>query len=218
MPNFLTFFLDLLFPARCLGCKAQGALLCEACISKSTEKEECRRDRTRILFSYQQPLIQQALWRLKYRQKRQIAEAFGPYLYREIVQDLGEEAAWRPGEKPEWLVIPVPTSKKRELQKGYNQAAELAQALAHCDRDGILVYQDSIEKSRETPSQLSMKNRAERLKNLAGSFIVRDERLVKNKTCILVDDITTTGATLQEGERALLAAGARKVIALAVAG
>ena len=76
---------------------------------------------------------------------------------------------------------------------------------------------DILIKTKETESQTKSKNRAERIKNLEGCFDVKNPEQIKNRNIVLLDDVTTTGATLTEARRALLARGARKVIAIVFA-
>ena len=74
-----------------------------------------------------------------------------------------------------------------------------------------------LTKTRETPTQVSLGDRAERLENLKNAFAVRAPEKVRGAHVVLVDDVTTTGATLLEARGELLRAGARKVTCLAVA-
>ena len=80
---------------------------------------------------------------------------------------------------------------------------------------------DFLIKPKETEHQARIENRKERLKNIQGSFAVKNTanniNSIKNKNIILIDDITTTGATLAEARKVLKQAGARKVIAFTVA-
>ena len=74
-----------------------------------------------------------------------------------------------------------------------------------------------LYKTRETASQVSLKDRASRLRNMDGTFEIKNTEVIIDKCCILFDDVTTTGATLEACRRALLDAGARHVFALTVA-
>ena len=105
-------------------------------------------------------------------------------------------------------LIPVPLGRRREAKRGYNQAALLAESISRKTR--IPVEADCLIRSRETQSQVGLPS-AERMKNVAGAFAaaVRPARSV-----LLVDDVCTTGATLQSCAAALRAAGAESVSAL----
>ena len=82
--------------------------------------------------------------------------------------------------------------------------------------DFILIWILCI-KNKETIHQANIKNRNIRLKNLIGSFIVKNKEEIKNRNIILIDDITTTGATLNEARKTLKKAGAKKIVAFTVA-
>lgn len=105
------------------------------------------------------------------------------------------------------LVVPVPLHPVRKRERGYNQSAIIAQKLA---RDLGKSYLDCVQRKRYTRSQTTLERKA-RLSNLSGAFRVKDKSAVKGKCVILVDDVFTTGSTLNEVSRALYEAGADKV-------
>jgi ComF family protein len=111
------------------------------------------------------------------------------------------------------IIVPVPASKKRLYERGYNQAAILAQTLS------IIVnrpYESrALMKIRETRSQVNL-TIPERRKNIYGAFIANTNK-VTGRDILIVDDVTTTGATLNACAEALKKAGAKKVVALTVA-
>lgn len=114
------------------------------------------------------------------------------------------------------LVIPVPMSKKRLREKGYNQAALLARQMAFfldCPLEENLLL-----RSRHTPHQTGLK-RADRKLNLKKAFIISPERVneIKNKRVLLVDDVLTTSSTLQECASVLLESGAEKIYSVTIA-
>ena len=114
----------------------------------------------------------------------------------------------------ETLIVPIPMSKARKRERGYNQAELLAKALA--EKTSFPGSSEILLKTRNTPSQVSLAGR-ERLTNLQNSFDVSDPNRVWGKTILLVDDISTTGTTLCEAARVLKNSGAKKVIGLVVA-
>ncbi|MCX7804337.1 MAG: ComF family protein [Planctomycetota bacterium] len=111
-------------------------------------------------------------------------------------------------------IVPVPVTRATFRRRGFNQAEELARAVGR--RLGIPVRTGWLEKSRETPPQATLPA-AERRRNLRGAFRVPDPRAVRGAMILLVDDVTTTGATLSECAAVLLAAGATGVRGAAVA-
>ena len=114
------------------------------------------------------------------------------------------------------LLVPIPLSKKRLHERGYNQAELLARALVKHSGEKIRIETNALFKVRETGRQAMIHERSRRLGNLAKAFHA-DSTHVRGKNIVLIDDITTTGATIVEARRALKKAGARKVLALTVA-
>ncbi len=111
-------------------------------------------------------------------------------------------------------VVPVPVTPATFRSRGFNQAEELARAAGR--RLGIPVRPGWLKKVRETPPQATLPA-AERRMNLRGAFRVPDPRSVRGTRILLVDDVTTTGATMSECAAALLAAGAADVCGAVVA-
>lgn len=117
-----------------------------------------------------------------------------------------------PGEPPE-LVVPIPLHPRRLRMRGFNPAALLARALA--TRIAVPWNPRALERTRDTPSQTGL-GRAARRRNLAGAFRVRAKARLPGSVW-LVDDVVTTGSTLQEAARSLRRTGVRSVAAVCVA-
>lgn len=115
-------------------------------------------------------------------------------------------------------VVPAPLSRARLGERGYNQAWELASALSHLATIPRRARPDLLLRLAETPLQHTL-NRADRLHNLRSAFAVSaaGAEAVQGRRIALVDDIMTTGATLESAAAALRQAGAREVVALVVA-
>jgi ComF family protein len=111
-------------------------------------------------------------------------------------------------------MIPVPLHMRRLRERGFNQALLMVKELSK--RIGIPYEGRALKKIKDTPVQISLKKR-ERRKNLTGVFQVADTEALKGKSVVLVDDVYTTGATVNECSRALLRAGAERVAVLTVA-
>ena len=112
------------------------------------------------------------------------------------------------------IVVPVPLHPRRLATRGYNQAGLLAVAFAQ--RIGRLCDEASLVRIRDTEHQ-SRSNGEERRKNLKGAFRVEDPSRIRGRTVVRIDDVMTTGATLDECSESLYAAGAYKVIPFTVA-
>lgn len=111
-------------------------------------------------------------------------------------------------------IIPVPLSAEKEKQRGFNQASLLAKELAV--QRNIELIEGRLIKVRTTPSQTSLEAK-DRRKNLSGAFEVACDQGIKGKIILLVDDVYTTGSTLQECSLMLKKAGALEVRALTIA-
>jgi ComF family protein len=111
------------------------------------------------------------------------------------------------------IVVPVPIGRARRKERGYNQAALLAYPLALCSE---IPYQShALSRKRETRTQVGL-NPLERKLNVADAFVAARE-FVEGKSVLVVDDVTTTGATLNACAQALISAGARLVYGLTLA-
>jgi ComF family protein len=113
------------------------------------------------------------------------------------------------------LLVAVPLHLRRLNWRGFNQSELLTKALADTFQMEIVV--DVIERVGSAIPQAEIKNREERLKNLNGVFKIRNEDKLIGREVILIDDICTTGATLNECAKVLKANGASKVVALVIA-
>lgn len=114
------------------------------------------------------------------------------------------------------LIVPVPLHYTRLVMRGFNQSAWLAQGVGRRARVPVCV--DAIRRTKRTPSQAGLSMRRRR-RNVAGAFAIRNGRqsLIKDRHVILVDDVLTTGATLNACVRALKKAGARQIDVLVLA-
>lgn len=112
------------------------------------------------------------------------------------------------------VLVPVPLHPKKERRRGYNQALLLAKAFS--GKLGLPVLDGVLRRGRNTPSQTKL-DRAGRLANMNGAFVCADSQAVKGKVILLIDDVATTGATLEGCARALRLAGAKRVMAYTLA-
>lgn len=111
------------------------------------------------------------------------------------------------------MLIPVPLGKKRLKERGYNQVGLVAQPLSYeIERQ---YAPDALWKSRETRSQVGL-SISKRRENVFGAYQA-DPEIVKRKSILLMDDVATTGSTIQSCTQSLLNAGAREVYVLTIA-
>ena len=106
------------------------------------------------------------------------------------------------------IIIPVPLHKKKSRLRGFNQSELIAERLSGFS--SIMHMPENLIKIKNTISQTGL-SRIERMKNLENSFIIKNPKIVKEKTVLLIDDIVTTGATLETCAKELINAGVKKV-------
>jgi ComF family protein len=150
--------------------------------------------------------LKEAIHTFKYGGVFPLVKVFGDLL-QPTLQTLSREY-------PVGVMIPVPLHIRRLRERGFNQAFLLVRELSR--RIGIPYEGRALKKIKDTPVQISLKKR-ERRKNLTGVFLVRDMEAIQGKSIVLVDDVYTTGATVNECSRTLLKAGAERVAVLTVA-
>lgn len=214
MNGLLYKILNLALPEKCLGCQRKNnGYFCPECLNKIPP---CF-DNSNILAAaaYQSPVVKKAVWLLKYRRVKKLAEPLAELIFQRLFHSHTQcqHPMLTLGNEP--LIIPIPLSKKRLRERGVNQAELIAQHLA--GKMSVKMSNNILEKIKHTETQVKVKSRENRLKNLKGTFKVSHPRLLKGKTIILVDDVATTGATLFEAGQVLKKAGAKKVIPIVVA-
>ncbi|MDL1941462.1 ComF family protein [Chloroflexi bacterium CFX2] len=216
--------LDLLFPPYCGGCGRGGSrwcedcqkrvkildgILCEVCGLPQDEPGVCgacrtERPRFRALRAwavFDDP-VQSALHKLKYRRDLSMGDALANQML-PFVKNLG----WKID-----LAIPIPLSRQRMKERGYNQVAMIANPLAMAL--GLAYAPGELTRQKATRSQVGL-TREERRDNVHAAFKAGGR--VKGRTVLILDDVSTTGATLSSAAEALYSAGAENVYALTVA-
>jgi len=225
MDHWLVAGLDLMFPPHCAACGRRGAWLCDACVEAivrfgpplcpqcgqprrtATLCLTCRRHPSvlagiRSVGPFVRPL-QQAIHALKYEGLRVLA----PLLAELLAEN------WQREPLPVEALVPVPLHRARERRRGYNQATLLARALSK--RIGVPVCAEALIRRRDTPPQVGL-SRPARYENMRQAFALGKTSLA-GKQVLLLDDVLTTGATLEACAAPLLADGVHGVWALTLA-
>jgi len=218
--------LDLLFPRWCVGCGKEGSYICDDCrrnlpfisppvcpycgrpLGHETQCRGCDNtpaeiDGIRAPFIFD-GVIRRAVHELKYRNLRMLAPAMAGLLNDYLTENP------LPGD----VVVPVPLHRKRLRERGYNQSALLAGELGRLRE--LPVIENCLVRRSYTPPQARSAGVGERQKNVENAFACLDSRL-KNKKVVLIDDVSTSGATLNAGAKALKASGAASVWGLVLA-
>lgn len=177
-----------------------GSRLCGDCILHKPAF-----DCVRAFARYKEPMSEM-VQRLKYKREFQFLDWMTNALLQVYQREYsGENFA---------LIIPVPLHWRRLLWRGYNQALILAKPLSK--KLGIPLAPDILVRTRHTSHQVGL-SPAKRKENIKASFRVKNRNLVEGKKILLVDDIVTTGVTVDEAAKTLKKSGADRVCVLALA-
>lgn len=210
--------MTVLAPHNCLVCGDEGNLICNWCKPDAftAVPPRCYRCRkatvdSRVCFTCRRQgkltnvwavtdydkTAQDLIYKLKFERAQAAADLIAEYLHETL-----------PYLKPETLVTFAPTANKRRRERGYDQAELIAKALAR--KRGLRFAQTLIraEDFRQTGAR-----RDQRLKQLSGAFWSIRSYLYKKSTVLIIDDVLTTGATLQEAAKTLKQAGAKQISA-----
>jgi len=233
------FLLDLLFPKFCLGCQKEGSYLCEDCRSllDISEYNYCLCSKPQRLplnqkigkcSKCQDKKLSGLYFALPYKENPLIKKLIQQFKYKPYLKDLSETLSsiliehflkTKKNTDEIWensVLIPVPLHIKKLRERGYNQSEELAKELAKILK--IPVINNVLIKIKPTTSQVEL-SKEEREKNLIGSFFVCHQVIdvINGKKVFLVDDVYTTGSTMQECACVLKKAGAKSVWGIAIA-
>lgn len=169
---------------------------------------------TQALFSYKDPRVSALIWEIKYHKNMRAVERIAPLLADIIIEEHAERSLFE-----NWancLLVPVPSSPKRTKKRGYSHTEFIAKAVAERLPTAITYSPTLLKKVMDTAEQNKLPSRALRLQNLFNTQVVVGS-LPPHTSVILLDDVTTTGATLSESRRALQAAGVKNIIAFTIA-
>jgi len=208
-------WIDILFPPTCVSCEAAGDWLCEDCLRQVVLYAHPREMKTgfRSLIScgaYADPVLRKMVTTFKYRSAKCLQSAWTRLLQRFRASFLD---AWPWAGEEEMIVTSVPADPRRSRARGMDHAALIAQAVTD-----VLVPWASrerlLERVRMTPQNALLPADATRSINISGAFCAT--RSI-NSPVLLVDDVMTTGSTLEEAANILLAAGAPRVYGVVMA-
>ena len=221
------FLLNLFFPITCYGCERPGAYLCKKCFKTIKFQERrsktfnLKRENLKEIFiagDYEDKLLAKLITSFKYEGQKDIGSDLGKFLNFfwdgriKIIKLEDEELALRLENS---LIIPLPLTKARRKERGFNQAEILAEILA---REFSYQIFSGLKRRGRKKHQAKLSEK-QRLKNVSGQFFMseKERSFLSGRDVILVDDVITTGATLNEAARILKEAGAREVFALVLA-
>ena len=242
--NIRDFIFDLIFPIECLGCGKQGKWLCDKCLKKlevngkqhclncKIENDfgelcpECKKkfyfDGVLAAGNYEDKLIAQLIKQYKYYFSKKIADILGDFLLF-FLRNLNSQMILLPAKKEsapgflrgqdDYYIIPVPLHKRRLRWRGFNQAEEIAKILSK--KLNIPMLLNRLSRKKYSKPQVKMDSQ-KRKTNISGCFQHAGGHL-DGKNIILIDDVVTSGSTLNECAKVLKEKGAKEVWGICVA-
>ncbi|AKM78191.1 MAG: Amidophosphoribosyltransferase-like protein [Candidatus Wolfebacteria bacterium GW2011_GWC2_46_275] len=233
------FFFNILFPPLCVNCEMymrdSSGSLCDNCytsIEKCTTLT-CPICKTRLAHNrricnhsvpdarrfpyllgsatlYMDPVIKNCIYAYKYQGIHALSEPLARLLI-EYAQNLNPHPSLFDTAP---IVIPIPLHVKKKRKRGFNQSALIAKSFASALK---LPYDELLIKIVHNDAQAQTKTHHERFAHMMDAFIISRPECVWNKNIILIDDVSTSGATLSEAAQTLKAAGAKQILALVIA-
>jgi competence protein ComFC len=232
------FLLDLFFPKFCLGCQKEGDYLCEDCrtfldiseynfclcetnpqtLAPSSKTGKCSKCQNKNLaglyfaLSYKEnPLTRKLIHQFKYQPYlKDLSKTLTSILIEHFIKTgKNTNEIWENS-----ILVPVPIHIKKLRERGYNQSEELAKELSKILQVPVLA--DVLVKIKSTSPQMELK-KEEREKNLLNAFQTKNPAGLAGKKIFLVDDVYTTGSTMQECAKTLKTSGAKSVWGIVIA-
>lgn len=220
------FILDILFPQFCLGCQNEGGLLCPQCFEKipiysgffcpicgkrdwRPRKHPSCAEKTSLktliaATSYGDLLVRDLIHAYKYNFIQSLADLLSQLLIKSITPYLETESP-----SGQFVVVPIPLHSARLKWRGFNQAELIAEKLSEVYK--ISLINNALIRIKNNIPQVEVGEAEKRKENVKEVFVCLNPDLIKDKKILLVDDISTTGATLEEAAKILKSAGAKEI-------
>lgn len=226
-----TFALDTLFPKICFGCKKEGFFLCKTCFNALNSKIEvqkcpvcsyrnfsgilcrvCRKKSylTRLLFchDYKNAVIRELIHAYKYGFIQELAEPLSGFLIK-MIKERGIRL------QKTMLVVPIPLHSAKLRKRGFNQSELIAKNFA--GHFGLNMIADNLTRGKNTEPQIEMSDFKKRKENITDAFSISRPEEFQDRKIILIDDVSTSRATIEEAAKVLKGAGAKTIWGLVVA-
>ncbi|MEK7160711.1 MAG: ComF family protein [Patescibacteria group bacterium] len=231
--SFTNWLMDIVLPKYCLGCGLEGAYLCAACRAKlqtnpgascylcqrrSIDGQICDHCHKKyrpwlkgllVAADWDNDLLRQIIYDFKYRFVKELADPLASLLIAFL------DAGHGPKLTSEILLVPVPLHPRRLAWRDFNQAELLSQKVAAYFN--LPLEKNILFRQRHTPPQAEIASEAKRRANIRTAFFLKNNFSLQNKIVILVDDVSTTAATLEECARTLKPLGPKEIWGLVIA-
>ncbi len=209
--------------------KFNNTLFCPVCRARLADgKKICHYDTLYLLAAagnYDDVILRNLIHYFKYKSFKNLAPVLGEIILKYFKTcRLWPASAAKRGERASplagnlkletYLIVPIPLHSRRERERGFNQAKLIAKIIA-CHLN--LLFVNGLERIKNNKPQANLKDNEARIKNMTNCFKIKNPELIKGKNIILVDDVFTSGATINEAVKILKENGAKKIIALVIA-
>lgn len=232
--KFKNLILDILFPALCLHCQKQlsgrdknngicndclskiaihATLFCPVCRNRLPEnKKICHRDCKYLLASATNydDIIKSIIHAFKYKKWSHLQ-----YPLKDIVNTYLDNLKFQNTDFTYYLIIPIPLHKNRQQERGFNQAELIAKIIS--EKLNLNLEINNLIRFKETKSQVEIKDWEQRRNNLNNSFKILNPAKIAGKNIIIVDDVYTSGSTINEAVKVLKESQVNKIIAFVIA-
>lgn len=195
--------LDIIYPPeeKCIICKVDGFIgLCSNCKSKI---KRANPEKNYLSYGFYGGILKKLILEFKYRENYTAGSILAQFLL-EVINTEQLDAD---------IICYVPMTNKSTKKRGFNQCELIAEDISYYTN---IPVSNCLKKIRDTKEQKTL-SKEERAMNLKGAFIVNNTKYIKNKSIILIDDVMTTGATVEECKNILKKYGANKIIVLTIA-
>jgi len=238
-------FLDFFFTEECIGCGKSGAMICEECKIEIINEEKINKlnvENTKSIdwvnspLLYKNEILKKAIFQLKYHYVKRTGKYLAQLVYKDFLYFVKEILEKNNQNIQNLLIVPIPISKKRLIERNYNQSEVLIKEIMEFNMVGVAgghphhnpqilkknISTDLLLKQKHTIKFAHTHSALDRENLIKEAFTINDKYkkdFLQNKIMILFDDITTTGATFYEARKTLINSGAKKenIFAFAVA-
>ena len=219
MKRFFDLFLSLIFPqseSERLFQEKLRVTTPESLLQIARLTSELPQKRMFSALNYREPIVREIIWHLKYKHQKNLSGLLANCLYPLLLEELSEKKLFENFRDP--ILIPIPISKSRYRERGFNQSELIAREMSLIDsHQHFEININVLYRVKDSEHQARIKDKRLRTLNSKDAFAVRNASAISKRNIILFDDVITSGATTLSAKQELLKAGARKIIIVSVA-
>ena len=206
--------LAFLFPTRCITCQKSGTALCQTCLHQIPPASPLPAPHLFAAFEYNHPAVRKSIFNLKYKHQLESVCILSAHAAEVLIDILAEKLIT--DEYTQFVFIPIPSHVSHKHKRGFNPANFVANKLASSMPQMPIKVLSLLIRNKKVKPQTSIKKRAARFLNMQHAFRCTQAPL-PNTIAVIIDDVITTGATMDAATQALKEAGWKKVYGFALA-